>query len=138
MTLSSQWKRRHEDPLARKQRWYCPACDARYKTTSGVLVELVYGGATHYVRADFPPETIQEVKWACVQRAHDHARTPEALLASIPDAAPASGIVLQKMEGLPGSWLYNREALASIPPLNWAKLFTEGAGVRSDRPAEAG
>ena len=99
---------------------------------------MVHNGTSHFVRADFPPESFQEVKWASVQRAHDHATTPETLLASIPDAAPASGVVLQKMEGLPGSWLYNREALAAIPPLNWARLFTEGAGVRSDRPAEAG
>ena len=111
MTLSSQWTRRHEDPLAQKQRWYCPACGARYKTTSGVLVELVHGGATHHVRADFPPESIQEVKWASVQRSHDHATTPETLLAAIPDAAPASGVVLQKIPTLPGNWLYNREAL---------------------------
>ena len=137
MTLSSQWKRRHEDTLAQKQRWYCPACEARYKTSSGVLVELIRGGKAHYVQADFPPESIQEVKWSSVQRAHDDARTPAELLAAIPEAAPAEGVVLQKMRGLPGSWLYNDKVLAEIPRLNWARLLSEGAGVFSDRPVAA-
>ena len=101
-------------------------------------MELVHGGATHYVCADFPPESIQEVKWASVQRAHDHATTPETLLAAIPDAALASGVVLPKIPTLPGSWLYNDEALEGIPRLDWAMLYRDGAGLCPDHAAEAG
>ena len=139
MHLSSQWKRRHANPLAAQQRWYCPCCEARYKTTSGCLVEMVFKGATHYVRADFPPESIQEVKWAAVQRAYPEASTPIALLAAIPDAAPASGVVLQPIPDHKGSWFYNREALESIPRLDWARLYHEGGGsAAAAAAAEAG
>ena len=85
-----------------------------------------------------PPESIQEVKWASVQRTHEHATTPESLLAAIPDAAPASGVVLQKIPTLPASWLYNREVLEDIPRLDWAMLYRDGANLSPDHAVEAG
>ena len=35
VTLSSWWKKKHADPLATKQKWYCPHGEASYKTKWG-------------------------------------------------------------------------------------------------------
>ena len=99
---------------------------------------MVHNGTSHFVRADFPPESFQEVKWASVQRAHDDAATPEALLAAIPDAAPTCGVVLQKVPNLPASWFFNRAALDDIPRLDWAVLYAEGGALRPEDFAVAG
>ena len=42
-TLSASWKRRHDDPVATKQRWYCPVCESRYTPNNGVLAEMRLG-----------------------------------------------------------------------------------------------
>ena len=35
VTLSSWWQEKHTDPLATKQKWYCPAFEARSQTKWG-------------------------------------------------------------------------------------------------------
>ena len=124
MMLSSHWVRRAEDPLATGQRWYCRVCNARYKTNSGVLVEMVCQGEVTYLRADFPPDAMQQVKWASVQRSHPDAVTPTALLEAIPDAQPMtqSGF-LRRKEGFTGVWTYDHVALLSVPKLQWGTLL---------------
>ena len=141
LTLSAHWQRRHGDPLATGQRWYCPVCQARYKTGSGVLVEFVGGDCSYYLRADFPPKAIQEVKWASVQRGHGGALTPEALLAAIPDAAPASACYTRRVEGvmvngreLSGVYMYDEDALAQIPRLDWTAILEHGNPSRAAPP----
>ena len=144
LTLSAHWQRRHGDPLASGQRWYCPVCSARYKTGSGVLVEFVGGDASYYLRADFPPKALQEVKWASVQRGHANAITPEALLAAIPDAAPASACYTRRVEGLilngrelTSVYLYDMDALDRIPRLDWTALLERGNPGRTVAAAGA-
>ena len=99
---------------------------------------MIRGGQSHYVQAEFPPASIQEVKWSSVQRLHGDAKTPEELLAAIPDAAPVEGVVLRKMDGVEGCWMYNKEALDKVPHLNWGKLLQERAAAcpQSQPPPE--
>ena len=40
VTRSAFWKKKHDDPLATKQKWYCPHCEAGYRTKFGLIVEL--------------------------------------------------------------------------------------------------
>ena len=40
LILSKVWGRKHEDPLKRKQKWYCKICGTKYKTYYGMLVEI--------------------------------------------------------------------------------------------------
>ena len=35
------WKTKHEDPLSVGQKWYCPPCEAGYKTKFGVIVVMI-------------------------------------------------------------------------------------------------
>ena len=98
---------------------------------------MICKGQTHYSRADFPPESIQEVKWTAVLRAHPEAKTPQAVLEAIPDAAPSTSLVLQPVPGHAGSWFFNRAALEDIPPLDWAQLYLHGGGTAAVADAEA-
>ena len=140
--VSSRWRRMFEDPLASKQRWYCTVCGARYKTSNGVMIQLVCDGVDSFVRATFPEHGMQQVKWTNVQRTHKHATTPEALLQAIPEAAIHPNRVIQPVQGTPGSYFFEGKLFDSIPCFDWAKLFTEdflgikvtSAGVRAPGP----
>ena len=114
-----------EDPLACKQRWYCPVCFARYRTTNGVMVQMVCNGVDRFVRATFPEHGLQQVKWTSVQRSHAQATTPEALLQAIPEAAIHPNRVIQPVKGHLGAYFFDGEAFDQIPCFDWAKLFTE-------------
>ena len=67
--LSNWWNTKHADPLATKQKWYCPACQAGYKTKwGGVIVEMV----VNRVAFDIPPageddDNIEIAKDVCIQ-----------------------------------------------------------------------
>ena len=76
--------RKHSDPCATGQNWYCRVCEARYKTTSGVMAQMISEGQSHFIRASFPTYDLEQMKWNCVLDAHTGAMTPEELLRPIP------------------------------------------------------
>ena len=52
---SDCWNKRHDDPNAAGQRWYCPECGARYRSKFGVVCEFIYGpNDVRYCRAACP------------------------------------------------------------------------------------
>ncbi len=61
---SATWARKHQDPLAPKQVWYCRVCGCSYKTTMGVMLEMRRGDQSFYMKAAFPPDDIQDNKKA--------------------------------------------------------------------------
>ena len=126
MIASSTWKRRHADPLATKHRWYCTVCQARYKTVNGVMVQMVHNGVDHFCRADLPPESVRQVKYASVLRTYTGATTAHALLAAIPEAAVASSTFIRPAGPThPGTYLYDSSVLATIPMLKWESWFSD-------------
>jgi hypothetical protein len=40
LVLSKRWVRAHSDPLASKQKYYCPCCLAKYVASAGTLIEI--------------------------------------------------------------------------------------------------
>ena len=68
MTLSTEWDTLHDDPLAVGQRYYC-SCETKYKTTFGVLTEMVDGpgNKAHYALADFP-QGLLDAKGMLIER----------------------------------------------------------------------
>ena len=121
---SSCWQRRFADPLAEGQRWYCTVCGARYKTTSGVLLQFVQDGKEMYSRASFPPECLRQVKFASIQRSFK-ALTPDALLDVIPEAKTSANAVVVPHPTLMGTYIYNAEALNALPDFNWSRLLSD-------------
>ena len=120
---SSWWRRMYEDPLATKQRWYCTVCGARYKVSNGVMIQMICDGVDGAVRATFPEHGMQQVKWTSVQRNHQHATTPEALLRAIPEAAICPNRVVRPVPGHPGAYFFDSALFDSIPRFDWAKLL---------------
>ena len=121
---SSCWKRRFAEPLSPNQRWYCTVCGARYKTTSGVLLQFIQNGKEMFSRASFPPQCLRQVKFASVQRTFK-AMTPDELLDIIPEAQMAESAVVTRHPTLIGTYTYNAEALNQLPEFNWSRLLSD-------------
>ena len=129
MTVSSLWHRLHTDPMATKQRWYCPTCQAKYKTTNGVLVEVMHRGTTVYSRAEFPDDAWKDVKACAVQemaaaRLGRDAANASELLANIPEAHPFENEWLRPVPSAPGSYMFHPDTFKSVPILKWEEVFS--------------
>lgn len=104
------WLRRHEDPVAAQQRWYCKLCGARYSTTFGVLVEFRMGRQARFVRAVFSPSWAQD------------------LLARLPFATPAKAPFIFPVD--PGNEKYvdvygmNPDIVSSMPMWVWKSMLS--------------
>ena len=124
---SASWERRHEDPLADKQRWYCPNCGARYKCGFGVLVEFLEKGQTYYCKAEFPEQDIQDMKWMSVENGvrragHRDLKEARELLNLVPHVAPACKQTFQPTVH-EGVFLFDPRWMESLPDLDWNVLY---------------
>jgi len=122
LTVSSLWDRLKTDPLASGQRWYCPVCKARYKTSNGVMVEMMIQGVSYYLKAPFPTDDIIDLKAMAVERYHAGAKSPEELLKAIPEAHPVGAEWLVATEH-DGTYSYQEAVFEDIPSLNWDQLY---------------
>jgi hypothetical protein len=123
MISSKNWTQVHADPIADGQRWYCKVCGARYMTRFGVLIEIVQPHAVSYMLADYPPDTIGDVRAMAMEREHDRASTPAELFAAVPNLVPASELHLE----LIGSGIYSitsQAELLACGTFKWAQMFT--------------
>ena len=96
MTASKDWTRRHADPLATKQRWYC-WCDAKYKATWGQVIEMrTTGGKLLYAKTECPPAHVLDVRAMHVEQTIAmNVRSATELFDLIPKHLPtASGGIL--------------------------------------------
>ena len=80
MTESQHWDMFKPDPMATAQRWYCPVCNKKYKTTFGVIVDITglagpNGG--HYAHAEFPPQALLDGEFTMLERELEAYTTPE-------------------------------------------------------------
>jgi len=144
--LSKKWKRFFEDPMAFKQRWYCKKCNTRYKTTFGVLCEMVmpeggFAGAgppvPHYCRAEFPFQGTMDAKAMKIEEVFSAAKTPEDLFNLIPSTPPMGvGSVLAEWPNdaelwgamekqYPGHYHFTNDMkVRSLPLLDWNIIFS--------------
>ena len=122
LTVSSLWNRLHHDPLATGQRWYCPVCEARYKTSNGVMVEMLIQGVSYCLKAPFPTDDIIDLKAMAVEKHHAEAKSPEELLMAIPEAHPVGAGWLVATEH-DGSYSYQEAVFEDIPSLNWDQIY---------------
>jgi len=86
--LTKDWARLHADPLAPKQKWYCKVCGAGYKTRFGMMLEMVFKGSAHYVKAHIPEKDWYDTKMMAVERRMSHVRTPMELYDALPVTKP--------------------------------------------------
>jgi hypothetical protein len=122
MINSKNWTQLHEDPIADGQRWYCKICGAKYKTSFGVLIEIVQQHAVSYMMADYPPDSIGDVRAAAMEREHANANTPAELFAAVPNLVPESKLHLQPIDQGVYSITSHAELLA-CGTFKWAQMF---------------
>jgi hypothetical protein len=105
------------------QQMYCPCCSTKYRTSFGILVEIVAHGSTFYCLSEFPPDCFFSYGSLLVQTTRLKVNTPEELLAAIPNMTPASALRLtMEAEGV-----YNiavgYQDLAAKGLLNWSLVY---------------
>ena len=88
---SKRWRRKHSDPLATGQKWYCNVCGTTYKTRYGMLVEVhLSNGAVFWIRGEFADE-YNDIKHMAAAERHAEARTPMELYHAIQEITPFMG-----------------------------------------------
>ena len=85
---SKMWDTFKEELEATGQRWYCRVCDARYRTSFGVLMEILVGNNAMYIKGSLPPRGIQDAKMMFLESEYANYTSPKALLDALPDVSP--------------------------------------------------
>ena len=130
LTGSSLRARLHDNPTQKGQKWYCPGCLARYKTTFGMVVEFVVNGESLFLKADFPSKDMMDMKAMMVERAYGgHCSTGAELLKLLPEVHPVGRELLVQLEvdakGNPcrGSYKFPGKILKELPTFEWDTLY---------------
>ena len=132
LILSDKWKRFYSDISSTGQRWYCQECNARYKTTFGVVVEIILPKVEeatgekflvpHIFRADLPPDDIKDLKAMIVEKYHgSDAPTPEQLLERLPTVQPIKNGMFT--EGITGHFQAKGFDWEAVPKLSWDVIY---------------
>ncbi len=130
---SKDWMTRFDDPLASKQRWYCPCCSAKYKATWGMLIEILADGQVVYVLADCPDTNCEDVRAMYLEAKHK-PKDPEDLYEKVKHVMPFTTNLIRKMnpnEQYDTSRPFNPrvykftdpDVLETIPKFSWHQIF---------------
>jgi hypothetical protein len=126
---SKEWLRLHPQAWATKQRWYCGACNARFRASWGVLVQIVLGQSLYYVRAACPDKEALDARALVHQRRYASARTPQALFEAIPQVPPQQSSMLRAVDPNRGHFkLTDVAAFLRLPEFDWDQVWTFAAG----------
>jgi hypothetical protein len=137
VTPSKDWGRKFQDPLAVKQKYYCPrkTCECKYNASWGQLVEISRVGAQgllerFYVRADVPSWDVEDVRAMYLEESLAPASAAELyrqlkrVVPAVTDVVIADDAGCRKVRDAP-TW-------ESIPTFKWVEIFNF-AGI--DPPA---
>ena len=154
--------KKHSDPLATKQKWYCPSCGSGYKTKFGVIIEMVVNRKEFdfpeaeedeehfeiakgvwskewmglYCKADIMPQQFQDLKASCIEKYNPECTTPAQLLDAIPELRPIQRKALVPKRGK-GQYMLTKEADDEMASANWDELFCICKQLNADEPPAA-
>lgn len=129
---SASWRRKFTNPLQAKQAWYCNVCGCRYKTSMGVMLEMRRGDMSYYMKAEFPPQDIQDLKGMVVEEnvpGAKNAASPDELIKLLPDFHPVSIQHFQECndpytgEKMAGVFRANPEWMKDLPEFQWDTMY---------------
>jgi hypothetical protein len=135
---SKTWETFHKDPLATRQRWYCICCGARYQTKFGMIVELEVHGNFYYVKADIPPENLEDLRAMWLEE-NKKPIDPEDLFAKLNLVTPHRSEILRQitqedvMAGAKTKFDQNAykitpSAYKTLPHFEWQQIMNFGPG----------
>ena len=122
VSAAGAWKRKFADPFAKKQAWYCPRCNTKYKTSMGTFLEWRLDDESYCGLAGYPPHFVEEAgknealngfrsqKWVI-------PGSPEDLLRAIPAIVPMSKALIQVAEGV---YTFDPDYFDRIPVVGWS------------------
>jgi hypothetical protein len=131
--LSKTWNRKFvDDPLHKKQAWYCNICGTKYVSNYGMLIEIFSSGETIYMRAPVKPFDVIDLAGLKFE-AELKPETPELLYAAIPSQAmQVTEVVRQadslddwkKVGALEGVYKVDNVCYEKLRTWNWFDIFT--------------
>jgi hypothetical protein len=131
LILNKDWMRKHEDPLATKQKWKCRCCGAKYFTKFGMVVEIRWvGGGASLSLAPCTDDDDKDLHALILQDRFPDVKTAEELYDLIPTVVPQESAFLRK--AIPSDFwggsayqdsgvykLMHYGVLKSLPLWNW-------------------
>ena len=123
--VNSLWDRLHDNPLATGQRYYCRQCGTRYLQKYGVMLEMLMKGQSMYARADFPPDSWQDVKALAVEEryAKGSDMNVDYFLDNLPEVHPMGHEWMTAKAGQLGVYRCDVETFTKLPLWQWDQLF---------------
>jgi hypothetical protein len=126
VTPSKDWARKHADPLATRQKYYC-ACRAAYNASWGQLVEISrLNRATGilercYVKADVPSWDVEDVRAMHLEESLK-PRSAGELYQAVKRVVPAiTDVVVRDAEG--HTKVVDEAMWNAIPTFRWVEVF---------------
>ena len=130
LITSKDWYRKHENPLATGQKWYCPICETKYKTKYGMLVELkLRTGEIGLLKAPITNDLSKDIKFMSVQQQHSAAESAQDLFDSIPSVEPIMRDTVFTPTTKKGVFRFRNELYQDLPELDWNKLWQAITGL---------
>ena len=125
---SKDWLRKHTDPLATRQSWYC-TCAVKFKTSFGQIVKIQYmeNGTlvTAYMKADVPSWDTEDVRAMYYESdLASRCKTPMDLYDIVPVIYPSDDSVFQNDPTEMQTERIMPEVFDDLPKFSWWDIFT--------------
>jgi hypothetical protein len=124
ITPSKEWGRKHEDPLATKQSWYC-SCWSKYNATWGQIVEISrYSFRTKqmekiYLRSDLPPWDEEDVRAMHLEETLKPKSSRE-LYEKVKALRPVANAIIEERDG--HMRIIDSAAYNSLTEFKWVEI----------------
>jgi hypothetical protein len=124
ITPSKEWGRKHADPLATKQKWYC-SCYSKYNCNWGQIVEISrYSQLTKqmekiYLRSDVPPWDGEDVRAMHLEETLKPKSSRE-LYDRVKTLRPVANALIEERDG--HMRIIDREVYNMLAEFKWAEL----------------
>ena len=129
LILSKTWARKHNDPMASRQVYYCHQ-GHKYATKYGQLVQLVIAGRSFFMRAEVPDWDIEDIRAINQEEENgwDASTSAEQIFAVAKVASPLecdqSGLLVPIAAHDGHFKITNLEVFKSMPMFPWAQIYT--------------
>jgi hypothetical protein len=120
-----EWLSVRDDPMATMQRWYCNECNARYRTSFGVVCELFLGDdKVRYCQAEIPPQGIMDVQFKTMGGFTGPALTPQEIIDKNATVAllPYDRVLQQTINKYHYKFV-GEVSVDTLPTMEWFQLF---------------
>jgi hypothetical protein len=124
---SKDWPRKHDDPLAKGQSWYCTS-GKKFATAYGQVVRMQYildgNLVTCWMKSDVPPWDAEDVRAMYYEsELGTECKTPMELYQSVPYLRPEDEAAFEEDPLQPGTQRLKDEVLPMLPSFSWWEIF---------------